>query len=83
MKISEMPIGQKAYTQLGMRVLAVLSRREDGWCVYVDAVRGDNHDSEWQAVADLGEKQHEPVARAIVGSLFYPGFDPGDLPYAR
>lgn len=81
MKLSEMNIGTKAYTQLGCRVLAVLSRRADGWCVYVDSVPGDNHDMEWQAVAGEGDKQNEAVATAIVTSLFHPGFEI-DLPYA-
>ena len=82
MKLSEMNIGAKAYTQLGHRVLAVLSRRVDGWCVYVDSVPGHNHDQEWQAVADLGDKQREAVAIAIAATLFYPGFEI-DLPYAN
>jgi len=82
MKISELEPGQKLYTQLGHRVLAVLSRRHDGWCVYVDAVPGQRHKAEWQAVADHGDKQSEPMARAIVQNLFHPGFEI-DLPYAR
>ena len=82
MKLSELPPGTKLYTQLGMRVLAVLSRRHDGWCVYVVAVPGQNHDREWPEVADTGDKQNEPIARAIVETLFHPGFEV-DLPYAR
>jgi len=81
--ISELPIGTKIYTQLGSRVLAVLSRRVDGWCVYVGAVPGQNHDREWPIVAQEGDKQNEQVARAIAASLFHPSLDPGDLPYAR
>lgn len=81
MKLSELEPGQKAYTQLSSRVLAVLSRRHDGWAVYVDAVPGMNHDREWMDVADLGNKQKEPVAIAIAQSLFHPGFEI-DLPYA-
>lgn len=72
MKLSDLRIGEKCYTQLGCRVLAVLSRRVDGWCVYVGAVPGENHDVEWHLVAKEGDKQHEPVARAIVESLFHP-----------
>ena len=82
MKIEDMKPDQKVYTQLGSRVLAILSRREDGWCVYVDAVPGVDHSHEWQDVASMGAKLCEPIARAIVENLFYPGFDPGDLPYA-
>ena len=81
MKLSELPEGHKAYTQLSSRVLAVLSRRVDGWCVYVGSVPGENHDVEWQDVASYGDKQHEVVATAIVTTLFYPGFEI-DLPYA-
>ncbi len=79
MNISDMPIGTKVYTPLGHEVLAVLSRRADGWCVYVGAVLGQNHDQEWEQVASQGVKQNEPVARALAAHLFY--HDPGDLPY--
>jgi len=82
MKLSEMEPGTKIYTQLGWRVLAVLSRRHDGWCVYVGAVPGKDHEAEWHEVAEQGDKQHESVARAIVETLFHPGFEI-DLPYAR
>lgn len=81
MLIKDLEVGAKPYTQLGSRVLAVLSRRDDGWCVYVGAVPGNNHDQEWQDVAMHGDKQNEIVATAIVRSLFYPGFDPTGLPY--
>lgn len=80
MKLSELSIGQKLYTQLGHRVLAVLSRRAEGWSVYVDAVPGESHDSEWQEVARVGDKQREAVAVAIATTLFHPGFEI-DLPY--
>lgn len=82
MKLSELPIGHKAYTQLGHRVLAVLSRGVDGYRVYVDAVPGERHEDEWQEVAKTGDKQREPVAAAIVANLFHPGFEV-DLPYVR
>ena len=82
MRLSEMPDGWKAYTQLGSRVLAVVSRRVDGWCVYVGAVPGHNHDLEWHDVAAHGDKQKEPIAKAIVENLFHPGIDTSDLPYA-
>ena len=81
MKISQLEPGQQLYTQLGMRVLAVLSRRVDGWCIYVGAVRGNNHDEEWKDVARSGDKQCEEVARAIAENLFHPGFEI-NLPYA-
>ncbi len=80
MKISELQIGEKPYTQLSSYVLAVLSRREHGWAVYVGAVLGENHAEEWQSVASHGQKQNETVAKAIATTLFHPGFD-CDLPY--
>ena len=83
MKIADMPIGSKVFTPLGFRVLAVLSRRHDGWCIYVDAVQGVNHDREWFFVAENGTKQHEAVARAMAENLFHKTLDPGDLPYAH
>lgn len=81
MMIPDMEVGTKIYTQLGHRVLAVLSRRVEGWCVYVGAVPGQNHDAEWPQVALNGDKQNESVARAIAATLFTPGLEPGDLPY--
>ena len=81
MKLSELPIEHKIYTQLASTALAVLSRRMEGWCVYVGGVPGENHEVEWQEVAHHGDKQNEIVATAIVTSLFYPGFEI-DLPYA-
>ena len=82
MKLSELSVGQKLYTQLGHRVLAVLSRGVDGYRVYVDAVPGLRHDDEWQEVARSGDKQNEAVAVAIATNLFHPGFEI-DLPYVR
>ena len=81
MKLSEIPVGKQMHTQLGMYVLAVLSRRVDGWCVYVDAVAGHSHEAEWPEVAKNGAKQNETVAKAIATTLFHPGFEV-DLPYA-
>ena len=81
MKLSELEVGTKIYTQLDIRVLAVLSRRVDGWCVYIGTVPGYSHEQEWQAVALEGTKAKEPIAKAIVENLFYPGFEV-DLPYA-
>ena len=83
MKIADMPIGTKVFAPLGRRVLAVLCRRVDGWCVYVDAVQGWSHQSEWEAVAESGCKQHEAVARAMALNVFHEPLDPGELPYAH
>ncbi len=82
MLIKDLDIGTELYTQLDCTVLAVLVRREDGWAVYVGGVHGSNHAREWMDVRDRGNKQNETVANAIVSTLFHPGFDPGDLPYA-
>lgn len=81
MRLSEMEVGHMLPTQLSMRVLAVLVRRVDGWCVYVDAVRGNNHDLEWQEVARSGAKVKREVAEAIARNYFHPGFEI-DLEYA-
>jgi len=81
MKISDLAPGQKLYTELSGRVLAVLSRRHDGWAVYIDAVPGLDHGAEWPAVASHGQKAREPLARAIVEHYFHPGFEV-DVPYA-
>lgn len=81
MKLSAMKDQQTAYTQIAQRVLAVLLRRIDGWCVYIDAVPGQNHDSEWLNVLHHGDKVRESLARAIVENYFHPGFEV-DLPYA-
>ncbi len=83
MLIADMTPGDKTYTQLSHNVLAVLSRRHDGWCIYVGAVEGQHHESEWHNVAAGGNKQHEDVAKAIALNCWHPGYDPGDLPYAR
>ena len=82
MKLSALMMKKKPYTQLGMKVLAVLTVGPDGYRVYVDAVPGYNHDEEWQEVAATGAKQNELVAKAIVENLFHPGFEV-DIPYAR
>ena len=81
MKLSELTPGTKMYTQLGSRVLAVLSVGHDGYRVYVGAVPGQNHDREWAEVATGGDKQREPMARAIVENLFHTLEI--DIPYAH
>ena len=82
MKLSDMKEEQSYYTQLGSRVLAVLHRRVDGWCVYIDAVPGYSHAEEWPAVLHEGAKAKQDVAEAIAKTYFYPGFTI-DLPYAH
>ena len=83
MLIRDMEPGERTYTQLSHDVLAVLSRRHDGWCIYVGAVPGLSHNLEWHEVASSGNKQCEAVAKAIAQHCWHPGLDPGDLPYAR
>ena len=80
MNLSELPEDEQLYTALGRQVLAVLSRRVDGWAVYVGAVPGERHRDEWPEVARHGDKLREPLARAVVENYFHPGFEI-DLPY--
>lgn len=82
MRILDMKPGETAYTQLSSYVLVVLCRREDGWCAYVGAVRGDNHAREWQGVLSSGNKLKQEVAEAIVKHYFYPGFNAEGVDYA-
>ena len=79
--IADLDVGTKLHAALGFRVIAVLSRRGEGWCIYVDAVPGKSHDDEWQEVALHGSKMLPKIARAIAEERFR--LDPGDLPYAR
>lgn len=81
MKLSEMKVGQSLYTQLSSTALAVLSRRADGYSVYVAGVPGEDHNEEWQEVLRSGDKQRRVVAEAILTSLFHPAFEI-DVPYA-
>jgi hypothetical protein len=60
---------------LAMRVLAVATTRVEGaWCAYIDAVPGQRHRDEYQAVLDHGEKLREDIARVMFPRI--------DLPYA-
>lgn len=62
---------------LAMRVLAVAHTRVEGmWCAYMDAVPGMNHNREFQAVLDHGDKLDEGIALAL-----FPIFR--GVPYAR
>ncbi len=82
MRILDMKPGETAYTQLSQYILVVLSRREDGWCAYIGAVRGNRHSDEWQGVIATGNKLKPEVAEAIVKHYFYPGFDTEGVDYA-
>ncbi len=79
-KLSDLEPGTKLHVPLARCVLAVLSRRVEGWCVYVGAVAGKDHDAEWENVASYGSRQLEEIARAIVKARFVYEID---LPYAR
>ena len=81
MRLSDLPEGFAQYTELDSRVLAVLSRRVDGWCVYVGAVPGYDHRAEYLSVLSGGNKLRLAVAEAIVTTMFHPGYEV-DLPYA-
>lgn len=62
---------------LASRVLAVAQTRIScEWSAYCDAVPGQRHDHEWQAVLDSGAKLSEDTARTL-----FPEFD--EIPYAR
>ncbi len=71
MKLSEIPVGHKIiYKPLSRRVLVVIARRAEGWCMYIDAVDGHCHDVEFFEVYKTGDKVDEPIAWAIVHTLF-------------
>lgn len=62
---------------LASRVLVVARTRvEAAWAAYVDAVPGQNHDRELEAVLDHGDKLEENIARCL-----FPEFKA--IPYAR
>ena len=82
MRLSDCQPGWTAYTQLASTALAVVSRRQDGWCVYVAGVPGDDHEEEWRDVFIRGAKLDEGTARAILAHRFHPPIDPEGLEYA-
>lgn len=69
------------YTQLSSRALAVLVSNGTSFTVYVDGVPGLRHDLEWLEVRKHGQAQRERLARAIVATLFHPGFDTEGMRY--
>ena len=83
MKISEIPLGESTYTALSSTVLCVLSRREDGWCIYIGSVPGRSHREEASDVLLHGTKLKEHAAIAIAASYWHPGFDAEGCPYAE
>jgi hypothetical protein len=67
----------RKWTALTSRVLAVLVRRAEGWCVYLDAVPGIDHQRELEDVVRHGNKMTEAVARAIFTTV------PEGVPYVK
>ena len=65
------------HTALAMRVITVAQQRIEGaWRAYIDAVPGQNHQLEFDAVLRNGEPLPEDVALAL-----FPEFE--GVPYAR
>jgi hypothetical protein len=65
------------HVALSARVLAVYRTRIEGaWAAYVDAVPGQDHRKEREAVLETGAKLAEPIAR-----LLFPHFN--HVPYAE
>ncbi len=80
MKLSEIPVGQKGtYKPLSRRILVVIARRAEGWCMYIDAVPGHCHDVEFFEVYKTGDKVDEMLAAAIAREYF-PNLEI-DIPY--
>ena len=70
-------IQKKAHHALASKVLAVavanINKETNeilDWSCYVDAVKGYNHQQEFEAVASTGDKQPERIAQAL-----FPGLD--------
>jgi len=59
------------YLALAQKVLAVAKSNDDigDWAAYIDAVPGDDHETEYMNVARHGDKLPENVAK-----LLFPGF---------
>ncbi len=81
MNIADMPIGEKRHVVLAYRVLAVVYRSDEGWSLYVGVEPSQHYEKEWPKAITGFDKQAEPVARAIVATLFLT-LDAGDLRYA-
>jgi len=80
MKLREMPADWWTYTQLARTALAVVVRRSHGgYSVYVGGVPGIDHDAEARDVRAHGDKQRQPMAKAICENLFHPPIDPEGL----
>lgn len=83
MRLADAAPGWWAYTQLSSTALAVVSRRVDGWCVYVAGVPGMNHADEALIVKETGDKLDERTAQAVCAYRFHPPIDTTGVPYAR
>ena len=82
MNLADQPAGWWAYTQLASTALAVISRRVDGWAMYVGGVPGFDHRAEALDVKAHGDKLDEQTARAVALHRFHPGIVTEGLPYA-
>ena len=79
--IADLQPDTSTHCAIDHRVIAVLRRRHEGWCIYIGAVPGLRHDEEWQEVKKYGSKVGETTARAMAREYF--GLEPANLPYAR
>lgn len=65
------------YTALASKVLVVARARQEGtWSAYCNAVPGQTHDREFEAVLEQGDKIRESIARVL-----FPIFE--GIPYAN
>ena len=68
---------------LDMKVLCVCVERIDGWCAYIAAVEGKNHEKEAQSVYSHGNKMWKEVAEAVFGSGMVEYFQERGLRYVN
>ena len=87
MYISEIGPGQKHMVTLhcwrehdSSAVMAVLSRADKDWCIYIGTVRQEDDSTKWaEQIVQSGSKlRNEPVAEVMLSEFFYR--EP-DLPY--
>lgn len=81
MNIEDMVIGTKVYSALDTKILAVISRRVEGWSMYIGPVAGKKHSIEWPGVAATGSKVLEKSAIVIAKEYF--GIEISDIEYIR
>lgn len=67
MKVGNQERLEREYKVLDIHVLVVAAQggaRYD-WACYAGAVKGENHDEEWQDVLDHGSKLHRKLAEFL------------------